>query len=92
MTSFPAATISDTEVRIFQSSFAPQAYQISVALPFHYHEKPEQTYPVIYVLDANLFFGMVVEMVRAMNIRFILQLAARCHHRRPRISGAWLFS
>jgi hypothetical protein len=24
---------------------------------------------VIYVLDANLYFGLVVDMVRAMNIR-----------------------
>lgn len=65
----PAATIPDTEVQILQSSFAPQEYQISVALPFHYHERAEKIYPVIYVLDANLFFGMAVEMVRAMNVR-----------------------
>ncbi len=26
-------------------------------------------YPVIYVLDANLYFAMVVDMVRYMNIR-----------------------
>lgn len=69
MDRFPPAAILDTEVRTIQSSFAPQVYRISIALPFHYHEKSQQTYPVIYVLDANLYFGMVVEMVRAMNVR-----------------------
>lgn len=69
MRNFPLATIPATEVRVLHSAAANQDYLISVALPFHYAERPEQTYPVIYVLDANLFFGMVVEMVRAMNVR-----------------------
>lgn len=69
MTSLPLAAIPATEVRIIQSLIVDQEYLISVALPFHYDEHPERSYPVIYVLDANLFFGMVVEMVRAMNIR-----------------------
>lgn len=69
MHNFPLASIPATEVRTLRSSAADQEYLVSVALPFHYEERPEKTYPVIYVLDANLFFGMVVEMVRAMNIR-----------------------
>ena len=50
-------------------SSAHQDYLISVALPFHYADHPEKLWPVIYVLDANLYFGLVVDMVRAMNIR-----------------------
>lgn len=69
MANFPLASIPDTEVRVLQSSAVAQQYLISVALPFHYAERPERTYPVIYVLSGNQFFGMVVEMVRAMNIR-----------------------
>jgi len=69
MTHFPLATIPATEVRTLRSAAVDQEYLISVALPFRYHESPERTYPVIYVLDANLFFGMVVEMVRVMNVR-----------------------
>jgi hypothetical protein len=69
MTSLPLAAIPSTEAQVLRSFAADQEYLISVALPFHYHERPEQTYPVIYVLDANLFFGMVVDMVRAMNVR-----------------------
>jgi uncharacterized protein len=69
MTNLPLASIPATEVRTLQSSAVDQEYLISVALPFHYAERPEKTYPVIYVLDGNLFFGMVVEMVRMMNTR-----------------------
>ncbi len=69
MAQFPLATIPATEVRVLQSTIANQDYQISVALPFHYEDNSQKTYPVIYVLDANLYFGMVVDMVRAMNIR-----------------------
>ncbi len=69
MTNYPLASIRGTEVRVFHSAEANQDYLISVALPFHYDERPDKTYPVIYVLDAHLYFGMVVDMVRSMNFR-----------------------
>ncbi len=69
MPNLPFAIIPATEVRTILSSVVGQEYLISVALPFHYDEHPEKTYPVIYVLDANLHFGMVVDMVRVMNYR-----------------------
>ncbi len=69
MNQLPLASIPATEVRVLPSSVANQEYLISVALPFGYDEHPDKTYPVIYLLDANLYFGMVVDMVRAMNIR-----------------------
>ena len=69
MTKFPLAAIPGTEVRVLHSEVAHQDYLISVALPFHYGEDPAKLWPVIYVLDANLYFGLVVDMVRAMNIR-----------------------
>ncbi len=64
-----AAVLPATEVQVVHSSRAGHDYQISVALPYHYDDEPDRSWPVIYVLDANLYFGMVVEMVRAMNIR-----------------------
>ena len=69
LTSYPPAAIPGTEVRVVHSEVAHQDYLISVALPFHYGEDPEKVWPVIFVLDANLYFGLVVDMVRAMNIR-----------------------
>ena len=69
LTNLPLASIPGTEVRVVPSEIAHQNYLISVALPFHYGEDPEKVWPVIYVLDANLYFGLVVDMVRAINIR-----------------------
>jgi len=69
MNNFPLATIPATEVRTLHSTAVNQEYLISIALPFHYSEHPDKTYPVIYVLDGNMYFGMVVEMVRTLNIR-----------------------
>lgn len=69
MSVYPAATLPGTEVRTLHSQVVEQEYLISVALPFRYAEYPEKNYPVIYVLDANLYFGMVVEMARTLAIR-----------------------
>ena len=69
MTNYPLATIPGTEVRTLYSPAVSQEYQLSVALSFHYAEHPDKTYPVIYVLDANTNFGMVVEMARMLSIR-----------------------
>ena len=69
MKTYPLATIPATHQRVVKALAVDQEYVISVALPYHYHENPDKTYPVIYVLDANWYFGMVVDMVRIMNTR-----------------------
>lgn len=69
MANYPLATIPATEVRTLHSAAVGQDYLISVALPYHYAEHLDKTYPVIYVLDANSYFGMVVEMARTLAIR-----------------------
>lgn len=58
-----------SEVRVIRSMSTDTDYQISVALPYHYDDDPDKVWPVIYLLDGNLYFGLVVDMVRAMNIR-----------------------
>ncbi|MBK8022010.1 MAG: alpha/beta hydrolase [Chloroflexi bacterium] len=35
----------------------------------HVHDQPDHTYPVIYLLDADWYFGLVTELVRMMNTR-----------------------
>lgn len=62
-----AAVVPATEVRVVHSMNTDSHCRISVALPYHYDDDIEQVWPVICVLDANLYFGLVVEMVRAMN-------------------------
>ena len=65
----PPAVVPATEVRVIRSVSTDTDYQISVALPYHYDDESDKVWPVIYVLDSNLYFGLVVDMVRAMNIR-----------------------
>lgn len=69
MIHFPPVSMPATEVRTLGSSFVNQEFLISVALPFGYEEHPDYYYPVIYVLDANMSFGIVVETMRILNIR-----------------------
>jgi predicted alpha/beta superfamily hydrolase len=64
MPDLPAAYIPDTEVRILRSSQVKQDYRISIALPYEYLDFQEKTYPTIYILDANLYFGMFTEISR----------------------------
>src|SRR5438093_9798024 len=62
------ASIPATQVRTIASSQVDQEYRISVALPYSYPSKPEMTYPTIYLLDANWYFGMVTETTRIMHL------------------------
>ncbi len=69
MKNLQLATIPATDACLVQASNIDQEFLISVALPYHYNDNTDKTYPVIYILDGNWYFGMVVDMVRVMNIR-----------------------
>ena len=69
MLHLPPAAIPGSEAMVVRSALADDDYLISVALPFRYEDEPDRLWPVIYVLDGNLHFGLVVDMVRFMNIR-----------------------
>jgi predicted alpha/beta superfamily hydrolase len=58
--------IPATQILTIKSKNVNQEYRISVALPYSYHSKLRKRYPVIYVLDANICFGMVTDMTRMM--------------------------
>src|ERR1041385_9204074 len=60
------ATLLATEVRTLSAPTIPQDFRISVALPRSYASHPEQYYPTIYLTDATVFFGMVVDITRTM--------------------------
>lgn len=66
MTGYPRYAIIGTESRLLQSRFVDQEFQISVALPVFHGRGAEKKCPVIYVLDANFYFGLVTEMTRIM--------------------------
>jgi predicted alpha/beta superfamily hydrolase len=67
-------SLLNTELRQIQSKDTGNNYQLSIALPFAYDDsikfapfdKPLTAWPVVYVLDPILFFGMITDMVRAM--------------------------
>ena len=68
MTGYSKATILATEVHTIMSKCVDQEYRISVALPYSYLSQPERTYPTIYLLDSNWYFGIVTETTRTMSL------------------------
>ena len=60
---FPEVTIQSSEVRAMSSSHVDQEFRLLIALPLNY-ATCDTTYPVLYVLDANLAFGIVTETAR----------------------------
>jgi hypothetical protein len=60
---FQPVTISDSELRFLKSTLLGKEYRIQVALPTGYAESKE-TYPVLYVLDADMYFGTIAETTR----------------------------
>lgn len=62
---FLPATIPNTEVRSFSSTYIDQEFKIYVALPFGYQTSTDR-YPTLYISDANGIFGLVTETVRSL--------------------------
>ena len=56
-------TIPNTEVSVLSSDIIGDKFKLSIALPQNYTETTTR-YPAVYLLDANLFFGMVTETAR----------------------------
>jgi len=52
-----------TVQHLLSSSLVGDQFKISIALPSNYAETT-QDYPVVYLLDANIFFGLVTETAR----------------------------
>lgn len=67
MPSLPVqVTIPDTELRMLSASSIEQEFSLFVALP-HTYTKDSKAYPVIYALDANLWFGTITETIRLLS-------------------------
>lgn len=64
---YAQVTIPNTEVRSLSSSIVDQEYRIFVAFP-HGYDASDLTYPVLYLLDANGFFGVATETVRMLQV------------------------
>ena len=63
-----AVTIPDTEVHAIHSSHVKDDFELWIAHPqAGFMPMQEEPLRVLYVLDANLFFGIAVEMTRIMH-------------------------
>ncbi|MDK1019822.1 MAG: alpha/beta hydrolase-fold protein [Actinomycetota bacterium] len=63
-----AASIQSSEVFNVASEHTGDVYQISVGLPMSYFDDPNTTFPVVYLIDANLAFEAVVGLARLMQL------------------------
>jgi uncharacterized protein len=62
VSSYPLATIFHSEARSLTSALIGQEFSIPVWLPPSYGES-DRTYPVLYLLDANICFGLAADIV-----------------------------
>ena len=70
------ATILASQTRLMKSKITKRTYRISISLPLASFktsnhswpfDNPLKKNPVVYLTDANYYFGMVTEMTRAMS-------------------------
>ncbi len=71
-----AVSILGSAVRMMDSRHTGRKYRITVSLPLGYDRSPDEgwpfnntpaLWPVVYVLDANWYFGMVTDIIRPMS-------------------------
>src|SRR5262245_18500279 len=68
-TRYPEVTIPNTETIPMSSTQTGRDYQIFVELPEDYASADEDIrYSVVYLLDANYFFGAVTDFIRLENL------------------------
>lgn len=65
MSTTPTVTLPRTELLTIRSGFVHQDFTLSVALPISYQDS-DKSYPVLYVLDANLGFATARDIVNTM--------------------------
>lgn len=70
-TDFPPVVMENTEIRTLHSDTIGETYKLLIAKPFGRPPQPNEKYPVIYVLDAEIAFPMVRQI--AMSLQFGLE-------------------
>src|SRR6266545_930492 len=60
--SYPEVTVFRSEARSLVSSIVGQEYRVPVWLPPGYAES-ERSFPVLYLLDANISFGIAADVL-----------------------------
>lgn len=62
-TIYPLASLINTQHRELNSKLNQQTYELYISLPDGYAQS-DSTYPVLYITDANTYFGMMADMTR----------------------------
>lgn len=60
---YSAVKLINTEQRLFHSTVNNQDYEIYISLPDNYINS-DSTYPVLYLTDANTYFGLMANITR----------------------------
>ncbi|UII20468.1 alpha/beta hydrolase [Fulvivirga ligni] len=60
---YPPAAMVNSQQRQLTSKVNQQEYELYISLPDGYAES-DTTYPVLYITDANTYFGMLADMTR----------------------------
>ena len=68
MSSSSPSTLLNSYTHHLHSTILQDDLKVSVSLPHSYYHQPGQFFPILYVLDADLFFGLVTDMTRLMHI------------------------
>jgi predicted alpha/beta superfamily hydrolase len=60
---YPPAAIINTQQRQLYSKIIDQQYELYISLPDNYAQS-DSTYPVLFLTDANTYFGMMADITR----------------------------
>jgi uncharacterized protein len=69
---FPQAGLYMTEQRNISSSLLGRDYQLVVQVPEQYAADPYTSYPVLYVLDGDVFFGIAASLMPILHLTDLL--------------------
>lgn len=59
---FESVVLSNTQVRKMHSEITKENYHIYVNIPAHYYDEPKNTYPSLFMLDADYSFALAKQI------------------------------
>jgi predicted alpha/beta superfamily hydrolase len=67
-TEYSEVTVPATILRDFHSDIINRDYRLSISLPEGYSENTDKQYPVLYILDGNMYFATAVQSYRVQRL------------------------
>jgi hypothetical protein len=63
----PSIKFPNTEWHSLYSEYVMDKFFIQISLPPSFNDNPEKSYPVLYILDSDMSFGMAIDIVRRLS-------------------------